>query len=114
MTEPKFDRLAKIVASDASRRGVIRGLVGAALSGLSVALGGGDRVAAQVEATKKKCGKGQHSCPHGECCKKGHACCNQKRPEPGRRVCCPKGWKCCGGFNCCPPDSTCDGPTCVQ
>ena len=112
MSEQTIDRFAKVVATEESRRGVVRGLLGVALGGFSVALGGGF-AAAQESARKKKCGKNQHPCPHNECCPDGHVCCNRKRPEPGRRVCCPKGWKCCGGFNCCPPDTKCDGPTCV-
>jgi hypothetical protein len=102
VSERVVDRLAKVVATQESRRSVLRGVFAVVLGGSALGL-------ARESAGKKKCRKKQKPC-HGKCCKRGRKCCD-KGPEG--EGCCPKRWKCCGGFNCCPPCGRCDGATCI-
>ncbi len=130
MDQEKFDALVQKLTADASRRGVVRGVLsGAVASALGVA---GLQAADAKKKGKKgegdgpedercvpngrrcgKCGKKKNGKPKCKPCKK---CCSrysQAQPNGRKRCQCkPSGAQCRNGAQCCSGD--CQGGFCVE
>jgi hypothetical protein len=138
MDDRRFDDLTRSLSNSASRRQLLKGLVGGAIGFVGAALGRGQ---VQAAPDQKRCavycnqlfGKGpafracRKACaecdadisricfgPTGAtCCEPGASCCVD---ETGREFCCPVETECCGS-TCCAGDESCcfgaGGPQCV-
>jgi hypothetical protein len=94
MDGPGFDSLVKALGSGASRRRVLRGVLGSAVAGTAV-------VSRRWEAQAKPTGcKTLRQCPQGQVCRASTCTtCTGDRPKacPGTLSgdCCPAGEQCC-------------------
>ena len=117
MDDRRFDNLVKTMAErGASRRGVARGALGAAVAGITI-LRGGDEAAAAVCAGEDQCdGTGSPTCGGSKGCRcyarvGGGKVCGRERSIDCDRKCrrdrnCPKGYVCSsGGPACCGRDN---------
>lgn len=143
MDDLTFDRLARLVSTDASRRTVVRSAGASALGALGLAaLLGAEETRAKKDGKKKrrckktvgatcnppgkKCCRGL-ACQEGSCCRKlgtkctdGSECCGTGICDdvsggnpPGQRCCRPAGEPCSKTSDCC-DTLACSGGQCVS
>ena len=96
MDGPKFDAVARRLASGLTRRGAVRGLVAGAVGAVASRTG-----LREAEAGRRRCLRAGEQCDrNGQCCpKQTGRICKQPNPPSGSEVCCsPKGEP-CGGEN---------------
>ncbi len=112
MENKRFDELAKSVASMASRRRVLRGVLGSAVAGVAGAIGLRGVDAAQVRRGLNQICRKDGDCQEGMTCEFGRT---------GRGKCCVAGSNICNNSCCqtfCDPKSGCtDGfvsPSCYH
>jgi hypothetical protein len=96
METQRFDQWTRLIATDASRRTLLRGVVGPFLA-MIIAAGSGGVVGAACRKVGQQCEQ------HGNCCP-GARC-------QGRRCQCPAGRKPCGG-RCIPRRQCCTNRDC--
>lgn len=142
MDDLTFDRLARLVSADASRRKVVRSAGASALGALGLAaLLGAEETRAKKDGKKKrrckktvgatcnppgkKCCRGL-ACQEGSCCKKlgtkctdgseccGNGICDQVEGGSSQTLCChPAGESCSKTSDCC-ETFACSGGLCVS
>lgn len=114
MDEVRFDRLARMVGSRASRRAALVVLAGAGLGSALGIAGMGDAEAAKC-SKKKPCEGVCVRCKQGKCkkAKAGATCAASGGACAGTDCVCPtNAWLCPSAATCCPNSQMCDGVNC--